>query len=95
MKRTTIIEVTAADIERANEDRKQGGGISCFHCPLAQALKRQYPSGEGWRASPYSLIVYYYHETWRARSTPTIRRFMRRWDRSWQAVPARFRVEIG
>jgi len=93
----TIIEVTQADIDAANAKREDLSGVSAAWCPIAFALRRQFPEGKTFRATPDRIEVH--SDRWNdgclfyCRTTPTIVRFMRRWDRTWQARPHRFKVQ--
>ena len=95
---TALIDVTQADIDRANDRREELSGVSAAWCPIAFALRRQFPKGVRFSASPDCLEVV--PERWNegpmfyCRTTPTIQRWMRRWDRTWEAKPHRFRVKV-
>lgn len=87
--------VTQTDIDAARELCARG--VNAHSCPLALALARQLdvspravyahpdflsvPSGRFDRGSELKD---------RFESTPTLRRFMRRWDRRREATPGRF-----
>jgi|KBSMisStandDraft_5_1062788.scaffolds.fasta_scaffold474576_4 hypothetical protein len=96
-----IIAVTAADIERANALRAErtaymqraypgyeGSGVHPNECPVACALMRIYQS-EIAGANADFLSVRGKRSDGISRA---LRRFVRQWDRTWKAEPARFLV---
>lgn len=82
-----IIEVTAADIEAARQERFMTPSVCC---PLAQAVRRQFSVGPGDVMVVRDWIRV--GERYTQPLTVDLREFIDAWDISREAQPARFLV---